>query len=140
MPTFRRYPLLLEFLIVGVVVAVAHYWASRAGLYYALASTDIVMHFLGGLWVGLAAILFFFTSGFARLPRRDARVVAVVTVASAMAVGLGWEVHELWTGLADPVLDRVDTSIDLVMDFLGAIAAFWYFKVAVSAEENDAGL
>ncbi len=140
LPTFRRYPLLLEFLVVGVIISVAHYFASHSGLYYAVAATDVAMHFLGGLWVGLGALLFFFTSGTVRLPRRDARVVAVITIVSAMAVGLAWEVYELWDGLVDPVLDRADTSLDLVMDFLGAAVAFWYFKVAVAADETNAGL
>lgn len=140
LPTFRRYPLLLEFLVVGVVVALAHYFASRSGLYYAVAATDVVMHFLGGLWVGLGATLFFFTSGTVQLPRRDARVVAVVTLVSVMAVGLAWELYELWGGLVDPVLDRIDTLSDLALDLLGGLVAFWYFRAAVSSDEENAGL
>lgn len=140
LPTFRRNPLLLEFLLVGVLLVLAHYAASRLGLYYAVAATDIVTHFLGGVWVSLGAILFFFTAGVVRLPWRDARVVAVVSLVATLAVGLGWEVYELMVGLADPVQDRVDTLADLAFDLAGGLAAFWYFRAAVSADETHAGL
>lgn len=140
LPTFRRYPLLLEFLLLGLFIAVAHYAAGGAGLYYAVAATDVVMHFLGGLWVGLGALLIFFTSGTLRLPRRDLRVVAVVTLACVMSVGLAWEIYELWGGLTDPLLDRVDTLSDLAMDFLGGVAALAYFRSAISLGEDSAEL
>lgn len=138
LPTFRRNPLLLEFLLLGLGVALAHYWASATGLYYSVGATDSVMHFAGGLWIGLGAILCFFTSGIVCLPRRDLRVVSVVTLAAVLVIGLGWEVHELWVGLADPVADRLDTAADLVFDFLGGLAALGYFRAAVAPDERDA--
>lgn len=137
MPTFKRHPLLLEFLILGVLVVVGHYSLSRTGLYYAVDYADTVMHFAGGVWAGLGAILFFFTAGVVRLPWRDSRVVAVVALASVMSVGLGWEVYELMSGLADPVLDRADTAGDLALDLLGGLAAFAYFRLVVASGETN---
>jgi hypothetical protein len=135
LPTFRRNPLLLEFLLVGVAIVLAHFVAVRAGLYYAIAATDLVMHFAGGLWVGLGAILFFFTAGVVCLPWRDGRVVAVVALASVLAVGLGWEVYELMAGLTDPVFDRADTLGDLIFDLLGGVVALGYFRFAVAPDD-----
>lgn len=138
LPTFKRYPLLLEFLVVGLLITLAHYGASRADLYYALAATDIAMHFAGGVWVGLGSILFFFTAGVVRLPWRDTRVVAVVMIASTLAVGLGWEVYEFMAGLVSPVTDRVDTLADLALDLLGGLSAFGYFRLAVAPDDSNA--
>lgn len=135
---FRRHPLLLEFFLVGALVIAGHYVATRADLYYTFAATDVAMHFLGGLLVGLAALLAFFTSGTVRLPRRDGRVVAFVALASVLAVGLAWEVYELWFGLSDPVLDRMDTLGDIAMDLLGGVAALAYFRLTVVADETHA--
>ncbi len=138
LPTFRRNPLLLEFLVFGLALALAHYWASATGLYYSVGATDVAMHFAGGFWIGLGAILFFFTAGVVRLPWRDSRVVSVITLASVLAIGLGWEVHELWVGLADPVADRLDTAADLVLDVLGGLAALAYFRLAVTPDDSNA--
>ncbi len=137
LPTFKRYPLLLEFLAVGVAVTLAHYAASQTGLYYAVGAADVAIHFSGGLWIGLAAILVFFTSGMVRLPRRDARVVVVVTIGSVLAAGLAWEVYEFLAGLADPILDRLDTLVDLGMDLLGGVAALGYFRMVATHDDGN---
>jgi hypothetical protein len=137
LPTFRRHPLLLEFLVVGVAVALAHYAASQTGLYYAVGATDVAMHFFGGLWIGLAAILVFFTSGMVKLSRRDARVVVILTLGSVLAVGLAWEVYEFLTGLADPIIDRLDTLADLAMDFLGGCLALGYFRMVATHDDDE---
>jgi hypothetical protein len=139
LPTFRRYPLLLEFLLIGFAAAVGHSFASRSGLYFSVGYTDVLMHFLGGIWAGLAALLVFFTSGFVRLPRRNRRVVAVVTMAGVLVIGLAWEVHELFLGLVDFGRDGVaDTLGDLGMDILGGLVSLAYFWTVVKPHAEDA--
>jgi hypothetical protein len=136
LPTFRRYPLLLEFLVVGFAAALGHHFASQFGLYYAVGYTDIVMHLVGGVWAGLATLLVFFTSGFVRLPWRNRRVVLVVTVASVLAIGLAWEVHELTLGLVDLAVDGADTLADVLLDLTGGLLAVIYFWLAVRPHDN----
>jgi hypothetical protein len=137
LPTFRRYPLLLEFLIVGFIAAVGHSFASSSGLYYSVRYTDIAMHFVGGVWAGLAALLVFFTSGFVRLPWQNRKVVAVVTVATVLAIGLAWEVHELTLGLVDLSRDGADTFGDIVLDLVGGVAALGYFWLVTHPEGEE---
>ena len=84
-----------------------------------------MVHFLGGLSVGLAAYWVLFDSGF--LPDKPRRVW--VRVASVLAVlmiaGIAWEIFEYMNGITDSfeAVYAVDVMNDLLADFLGAILA-----------------
>ncbi len=88
------------------------------------------MHLLGGLWVGLFGVSWYYRS---RLPKtKDATplFVVVFAVAVTMTVGLAWELFELsaqtFIERAD-VHDLGDTLADLVNDTLGALTAAYIF-------------
>ncbi len=81
----------------------------------------MVMHFLGGLSVGLFAIWFFFHSNlfFKRMPKRSEAVfLALVAV---MVVGVSWEIFEYVNDISIATEGYApDTFHDLLSDVLGA--------------------
>jgi hypothetical protein len=124
--TRRPSPLLIVGLLffIGAVNAAALYWH----LYFFLPWLDIPMHLLGGLWVGLFALYWYY-----HIKRgdkdRSALFVAVFSVAVTMTIGLLWELFEfnLDTIIGFSNHDLADTLADLSNDFLGSTLAAWIF-------------
>ena len=121
-------PLFIEFFLILILVAVLHYAATIFFLYWAVAWFDILMHFLGGLLIGLMTLYIFFTSGYVKYPNGHWVVVLSVTLGAVLIVGLAWELWELFAGLSDVLKDRADTILDLIMDMIGGSVAFLYGK------------
>lgn len=127
-----KQPLLKELFILGIVIAALHKLAIVFSWYWTFWWMDVVMHFLGGLWIGLAVIWFCFVSGRAQNlsdVMHERWVAFFLAAGAALAVGLGWEVFELKYGIIGVFPDEQifpDTWHDLVMDTLGGIAAYFY--------------
>ena len=124
--------LFLEQFILIIIIAVLHFLALQFYLYWTFWWLDILMHFLGGLWVGLTALWFFFFSGYMHKNVNLVRSTKIflITIASVIVVGVLWEVWELWADLVfiNEAGYFLDTSLDMVMDTLGGIVAFIYAK------------
>jgi hypothetical protein len=123
-----------ELLFFALLTAVLHYISLVNHLYFTVYWFDIPMHFLGGLTMGFLALFIFFTSGYVPpLSRiKDNRcAVFVVVVSFTLVIGLGWELWEIFVGFSDVMKDQGDTMLDLVMDFFGALAAFYYSKTKI---------
>ena len=108
-----RFRLLIAALIFATALAVLERFAVADFLYWHYVWFDTIMHFLGGLAIGtfVAALLTHF---------RPVRYVLGVALLS-----VGWEVFEFY--FAHTVHARnfyFDTSVDLLMDALGGIAAY----------------
>lgn len=100
-------------------------------VFYRMPTADAVFHFLGGLFVGLFFVDFFWKAlAVERGLRRDAAIIVGLT----LLVGLAWEVHEYLLDLAVGgffkardldccIGDLADTLSDLLLDALGAVAA-----------------
>lgn len=88
-------------------------------LYWTVIWFDMIMHFLGGLFVSLFffSLFSFFRSGFSYGEK------LVLGLLFSVLVGLVWEYYELIVGVTD--LREVgywsDTGMDIVMDTLGAL-------------------
>ncbi len=125
-----RRPLLVELFLSALVVAGLHYAALTFSLYWTTDWFDILMHFLGGFVIGIGALFVFFTSGYIAVTQtiRHRGVMLLMIVMSVLVVGLGWEVWELLAGFTDRFSQLGDTVLDIIMDTLGAIAAFYYAK------------
>ncbi len=112
--------------LIFALEAIARYWH----LYFEFWWLDIPMHFLGGLWVGLFTLEWYYRT--LHLKKKDTSAFFVVTlaIATTLTVGLAWEVFELsaqtFIERAD-VHDLADTLGDLTNDFLGAVAAIGIF-------------
>jgi len=95
---------------------------------------DLVLHFLGGVWVSGMALWFFFLSGYVQSPPRTVPKVAGVAAASFLIVGTGWEIFEFLAGaiFATEVEYFFDTATDMLIGLLGGvlIASFFVFHYA----------
>ncbi len=119
-----------QLLISSVVVFVLHYVATLYSLYWIISWYDIPMHFLGGYTIGLLSIFLFFTSGYLKYTyeiRHNIPIVAIITILFTTVIGLGWELWELFFGLSNIYIDRVDTVADLIMNTTGCMTALLIF-------------
>lgn len=111
-----------------IVVAGLHNLAAHLGFYYSFIYFDDIMHFLGGLLVGLVALRLLFVSEMAGFSHFNNTVAFLVTIGAVLIVGLFWELFEVFIGATQiNAIDLRDTISDLVLDTIGAIAAFWYY-------------
>jgi hypothetical protein len=125
----------LVFVALGamVLLAVLHFSALTFFLYWRFPWFDLITHFLGGAVIGLGALwlvqVYEIHTG---LPLSNHVRLAVVVIC-ALGIGGAWEVFELTFKLFDPDNYAFDTSIDLVMDTLGAVMAW---KLTRTAQEE----
>ncbi len=91
---------------------------------------DILLHFLGGVWVGLAVCTAF--SFYERQPR------FVHIIAGVLVIGVAWELFEVAVGAPREANYAFDTSLDLVMDTIGSIAGFFVARHVSEARETPA--
>ncbi len=84
---------------------------------------DIVMHSLGGVWVGM-----FFVYVFSKYEASRARLFLQVLLATT-AMGIFWEFYQyyIYVIVSRTPFDFHDTSIDVLCDLAGAIFAGSYF-------------
>lgn len=97
------------------------------------------MHFLGGLWVGIVSIWFFFFSQFAGkfTLRIEMRNILIVSIASVVIIGVLWEIFEIYAGVPRFTADyQLDTFADIIMDIFGAVAASLYTSKYTKQKTN----
>jgi hypothetical protein len=109
----------------GLLLAVLHGAAEYYSLYWYFWWFDIVVHFVGGATLGLAA-LWFLRFELPHLARTRVSLVALAVVA-ALVFGILWEVFEFATGTSGALHFWPDTLLDLLMDLVGAVAAYFAF-------------
>jgi glycopeptide antibiotics resistance protein len=51
-----------------------------------------------------------------------------VAILAIILVGIGWEIFELSTGIPREENFVFDTTLDLIMDLIGACVGWWYTK------------
>jgi len=122
-------------LVIGILETIA----LRFHLYWTLGWFDIMMHFLGGVWVAFAALwcLLFFPYHGERVSNR--LWLYGITLGATLVVGVLWEVFEYLFGIA--ILGdgayAVDTTLDLTMDLLGALAAITLYACSMRKITNQ---
>lgn len=86
---------------------------------------DALMHFLGGLSMGLIFLWLWHVSGLFEKSLPTKREAMISALAFAMLVGIGWEIFEYAYGIAVMVGGNypVDTFHDLFFDFVGGVGA-----------------
>ncbi len=105
-----------------LIVAVLHFWGLERYYYWIFWWYDIILHTLGGLWVGVVTIW---------LGRRLEQPTGLTRLlVITLAVGVMWELYELgfgltWTSKAGYL---EDTGLDLFFDLAGALGASLVFS------------
>lgn len=128
--------LLAEIFFIGISVAVLHKMALSLSLYWSIVWFDIMMHFLGGALISLITLFFIYDSKFFNFSIKKPIIIFSAAIGMTLIIGLSWELWELYMGFADIFEDRFDTTLDLIMDTLGAIAAYLYSKDKI-CQKND---
>ncbi|MBU1557840.1 hypothetical protein KKC45_02665 [Patescibacteria group bacterium] len=109
--------------ILVLSIAILNTIGNELFLYWKLWWFDIIMHFLGGLWVGMSALWIYYFSGFFGNLRKDPPFIFLLSFLSVLAIGLGWEVFEFLIEIDFSNHYVSDTALDLIMDIVGGIIA-----------------
>jgi len=118
--SYMRMKMLITVLILALMISILQDIALAEFLYWKWWWFDIFMHFLGGMMIG--------GIGFIISDRLGVSFAATLLV-TLIGIGIGWEVFEWMFGLYDGAWDGVDTSIDLIMDTLGALVVYSGIKI-----------
>ena len=121
-------PLFWEIFYLVVIVGVLNAVALHFFLYWKINEFDSIVHFSAGAAVSFAFLWLYFYSGFFNPQNRKLKNFIVVSILGIIFVGFVWEIYELSIGatsLSDPEYVG-DTSFDILMDVLGALAACFY--------------
>jgi len=132
---------LLSFLAILVFLIVAlHAAAIFLHLYWTLWWYDIIVHFLGGLFTGLLVLWLRFFSGYFGAEAFPAgQSVLLFALAATLVVGIGWEIFERIFGNTWSVEGYyMDTTLDIIFDFIGGACAFVFFKRKYMAQKRNA--
>ncbi len=122
-------------LVVSGVLAGLNWYANAHHLYFQFWWFDIVMHFLGGVFSGLAVLWAYHYFCMRICDQRKARLF-LVALMGTLIIGVAWEVFEGVAGIHLIEAHIVsDTLMDLLMDSLGALAAFFAFIPQKDIEE-----
>lgn len=112
-------------------IAVLNYYAYQFHWYWEFWWFDIIMHTLGGVWVGSMALWYYY---FRKIPPTGIFVprksfVFALSLASISVIGVGWELFEFSvdTFITLSRHDPVDTASDLFFDAVGSILAVGIF-------------
>ena len=121
--------LLLSIIMIGVVNAFADHFY----LYWKISWLDMLMHFLGGAWIGLTILWIYYLSGkFKNIPENRRRVSYVYILAGIVTatIGILWEVFEFSLDFFvtfNEFNGFYDTTSDILLALIGAIVVAKYF-------------
>ena len=126
-----KQPLFIEVLSLTIVVAIIHWIASIYYFYYLVPNLDILMHFLGGLLIGLIILSLLFVRRLFGFAHTHHGVVITTTLFGVLLIGLAWELFEVFFDMtAITRIDLFDTLLDLVMDLIGGgVSLWWYYSM-----------
>ena len=127
--SIERMPAVLFYLI--WVITLLHIAAEQYYWYWQFRWFDIPMHFLGGVWLGLAGIwLVYHTRWLTTLRERMSPLL--VALLAGLCVGILWEAYEFFVwqiaGNGLPVGYLQDTIKDIAMDVVGAYAGYIIYR------------
>jgi len=108
------------------LIAILHILAIEFYLYWTLWWFDVLIHFLGGLWIGLSVLWFVFLSGYVTRFQLQYTNALILTLLSIIIVAVGWEVFEFF--VESPLEENYmfDTITDLIMGTFGALSGYAY--------------
>lgn len=109
----------------GLILAIANAVAIRFHLFFFVSWLDIPMHVIGGLWVGLLTLAYYYSPRI-KEPKNhsDTRALRLAVLAT-LIVGVTWELFEfsLDKFIVFGPHDLKDSMDDLLNDLIGAVFA-----------------
>lgn len=113
-------------LLLALIIAFLHFMANQYYLYWSYWWADIVMHCLGGLFIGLSA--FWFLRYEVPIGVRNTFPHFPVAFVAMIVVGLVWEYFEFVTGAHASFNYPLDTLLDFSTNIAGFLLAYLFFK------------
>ena len=113
-------------ILLAFFISIAHLVALNFYLYFAFWWLDIVMHFLGGLFVALASLLVYIAVR--KEEKLSRRKTALIVLLGIIVIGTSWEVFEYFAGISPGNDFVIDTVTDAIMNLLGAGVGLLYFN------------
>ena len=121
-------PLFWEMFTLIVIVGALNYIAIIYHLYWSANEFDSLVHFFGGAALSAFFLWLYFFSGLFDPPKRNLTKFLLVSVLGTIIIAVSWETYELLLGEA--MINKAeypfDTTLDLIMALLGALAACFY--------------
>jgi len=114
--------LIIAFLLSALAFAVTHLIATAGSFYWYYWWFDIVMHFWGGLLIGLGV------HALCRLKSVPLRPTLLVVLLTTTLAVVGWELFEWFTDLYNPTSYAADTALDVILGFSGGLLAHFFFS------------
>ena len=121
-----RKPLFKEMFGVLVLIAFLHITGMNYFWYWKFFWFDILTHFLGGLWVGLAVL--WLGNYLLEDWKLNKRQTMFFVLCAVVFIGISWEVFEYVNGItvANKKGYWSDTYLDIIMDLIGGVLAGLY--------------
>lgn len=111
-----------------------HVAAEIFHLYWIFPWFDILTHFIGGVWIGHATLWLLYGSVYMRPREWSAKQAFKYVLLAILCIGIAWELYEVLVHLIQYIpFERgyvVDTVTDVVMDTLGSITSYLYYRHA----------
>jgi fatty-acid desaturase len=108
---------MIPFLLSSIAFAVIHVVATVGSLYWYYWWFDIMMHFWGGLLIGLGV------HALCRLNSVKLRPTFSLVFIVVAVAAISWELFEWFTGLYNPNSYVMDTLLDVALGFGGGLLA-----------------
>ena len=121
-----RLLLLIFFIFLLNYLAMNFYWYSSIWYF------DMLMHFLGGFWLGLTFIWFF------KIEKISSKTIFKI-ILEVLLISILWEVFEvvLDKNITGNIFNVLDTVSDILFDIAGGFFAILYFlKKIMSIKKN----
>ncbi|MEK7117042.1 MAG: hypothetical protein AAB837_02670 [Patescibacteria group bacterium] len=121
-------PLFIEMFVLLIIVGTLHLIANIFHLYWSVYEFDSLVHFIAGAALSLSFLWLYFYSGFFNSQKRNLTKFLIISILGAIFIVVSREIFELLLGeaLIQKSEYLYDTSLDLIMSFLGAIAGSFY--------------
>lgn len=123
---------LIRLLALVFCIFLLNYLAMNFFWYSSVWYLDMVMHFLGGFWLGLA--FFWFLK-----PKEISSKFIFKIILGVLLIGILWEIFEIAvdeTTIGEP-FNILDTASDIFFDLAGGFSAgLYYFKKVAPIGEN----
>jgi hypothetical protein len=124
-----RHRILIALFFVAFIIAGLETVAVEHSFYWIFWWFDILMHFLGGVWVALLFSWIYLFSLVYRENERNDRTLRNTVIIGVASISFLWEAFEYGVGATMSVFEYypLDTAIDLAMDGIGALLAYRFF-------------
>ena len=125
----QKNPFFIFLFLLLVVIAVLEFIGLQRFWLFIFWWFDLLLHFLGGVWVSGMALWLFFLSGYVHGVARNSTNILLVAVISFLVIGIAWEIFEFLVGaiFAEEVEYFFDTATDMLIGLFGGLLVSYFF-------------